>query len=393
METQPNKPVRSGSRSLAVVLVFVAAGAALSWLWLRPTADAKSASASAERPAPVVTASVTAGPLVVEERYFAELRAVTDAELTAGEPGRVRQVLVREGDRVKRGQVLLVLDSGLVRAEARRASAANSQAAAQLEQAKREAERFKELGKETVVSTTEVESKATQADVVAAQRAGSEAQVSVMRERLARHRIVAPFDGVIARRTVDPGDWLDPGRTALALVTDDRVEVFVRVPPKLLDRVADLANAEARVVKDDRSVVAKVVGQVNALDPTTRTALVRLRPTEEAKWLRAGDTAQVAFRVPVGGGVVVPRDALVYGVAEVRVIELVDGKAVPVVVKVLASSGQSAIVQSDALAPGDPIVVRGNERLRPGQLLSASSTKASPAGSAAPGASSGADNP
>jgi RND family efflux transporter MFP subunit len=318
---------------------------------------------------------------LVDQRFYAELRAVTDAELTAGEAGRVRTVSVREGDRVKRGDVLLVLDSGLVRAEARRATAAKTQAEAVLEQAKREAVRFKQLGKETIVSETEVESKTSQAEVVDAVRQGSEAQVSVMRERLARHKIVAPFDGVIARRNVHPGDWLDPGRTALSLVTDGRVEVFVRVPPSLLDSIGSLQDAQARIEKNGKSVTAVVAGQVNALDPTTRTALVRLRPSEEAPWLRAGDTAEVAFRVPVTGGVIVPRDALVYGVAEVRVIKLVAGKAVPMKVKVLATNAQSASVQAEGLSVQDTIVTRGNERLRPGQPLVTSSAFAAPAGS------------
>ncbi|HMR05621.1 MAG TPA: efflux RND transporter periplasmic adaptor subunit [Polyangiaceae bacterium] len=380
MDPNAPPPARAATRSLAVVLLVVFAGAALTWLWLRPRSAEKQA-AAAERPAPVVTANATPGPLLVEERYYAELRAVTDAELTAGEAGRVRSVSVREGDRVKRGDVLLVLDAGLVRAEARRASAAKTQAVAELEQAKREAERFKRLGKETVVSETEVESKASQAEVVDAVRQGSEAQVSVMRERLARHKIVAPFDGVIARRNVHPGDWLDPGRTALSLVTDGRVEVFVRVPPSLLDRVGKLENAEARVIKNGKVVAAVVAGQVNALDPTTRTALARLRPSEDAPWLRAGDTAEVAFRVPVAGGVVVPRDALVYGVAEVRVIKWVDGKATPITVQVLGVSESGAMVRGEGLSNQDPVVTRGNERLRPGQALTTDTTFAAPSGS------------
>ena len=384
-QPQPNSAT-AAPRSLVVVLLVVAALAAASFIWLRPRADDKTPP-TAERPAPVVTARIAAGPLLVEERYYAELRAVTDAELTGGEAGRVRRVLVREGDRVKRGDVLLVLDAGLVRAESRRAKAAKAQAVAELEQAKREAERFKKLGKETVVSETEVESKESKAEVVDAVRQGSEANLSVMRERLARHRIIAPFDGVIARRNVHPGDWLEPGKAALSLVTDDRVEVFVRVPPGLLDRAGSLEKVEARVEKEGKSAAAEVVGQVNALEAATRTALVRLRTTESAPWLRAGDTAHVSFRVPIRGGLVVPRDALVYGVADVRVMKIANSKATPVPVEVLASSGDKAMIKGKGLTLSDSIVVRGNERLRPGQSVVPA------AGSAAPAASAGVPPP
>lgn len=349
------------------------------WWWLRPRSDGE-AKAAPERPAPVVLSKVTSGPLWMEQPYYAELRAVTDAELTAGEPGRVTKVMVREGDRVRRGDVLLTMDAGLVRAEARRAVAEKAQTAAELEQAKRDAKRFEELGKETVVSTTEVESKVSRAQAMEAERQGKEAQISVMRERLQRHRIVAPFDGVIAKRLVDPGDWLDAGRAALALVTDNRVEVFVRVPPELLDRAGDLSKVDVRVEKNGRSVPVEVVGQVNVLEQTTRTALLRLRTKEAASWLRAGDTVNAVFRVAISGGVVVPRDALVQGVAETRVMKVVDNKAVSVIVKVLAQSGSRALVTAPELALGNAVVTRGNERLRPGQPLAPA-----PAASALPG--------
>lgn len=377
----PAPPVRAASRSLWLVLALLAAGALGLWLWLGRTGK-NAASAAPERPAPVAVSSAAPGPLEVVERYFGELRAVTDAALGAGEAGRVVRVHVREGDRVKKGQVLLELDAGLVRAEASRARAQANQSDVELEQAERDAKRAAELGKESIVSKTEIESAQTRAEAVAASKRGAKASVQVIRERIARHRIVAPFDGVIARRNADPGDWLTPGFAALSLVTDDRVEIFARVPPGLLDRLGNLDSASARIEKDGDSVAATVAGVVGALDPATRTALVRLRPNEQKPWLRAGDTAHAAFTVTRMGGLVVPRDALVYGVADVRVIKVVDGKAVPAKVTVTAAAENRALVQSKELGAGDTIVVRGNERLRPGQSVAVAPAGSTPAPSA-----------
>jgi multidrug efflux pump subunit AcrA (membrane-fusion protein) len=66
-------------------------------------------------------------------------------------------------------------------------------------------------------------------------------------------------------------------------------------------------------------------------------------------------------------GVVVPRDALVYGAVGVRVVRVEDGKATPVGVEVIATVDDQALVRGEGLAAGDSVVTRGNERLRPGQ--------------------------
>jgi hypothetical protein len=118
---------------------------------------------------------------------------------------------------------------------------------------------------------------------------------------------------------------------------------------------------------------------VGVLAADTRTMRVRLQPRQRPDWLLAGMAVDVEFAVTLdsdllgAGGVLVPRDALVRGPVRVRVIKYVDGEAEPVQVTVLGTAEDRALVRPDpdqpSLAVGDRIVVRGNERLRPGQPL------------------------
>jgi multidrug efflux pump subunit AcrA (membrane-fusion protein) len=109
---------------------------------------------------------------------------------------------------------------------------------------------------------------------------------------------------------------------------------------------------------------------VRALDPTTRTAKLRLVPEEVPPWLMAGSSVEVAFAIERDGeGVVVPRDALVLGAVDTRVFEVVDGQAQPIVVEVVATANEEALVVGSGLEVGDQVVIRGNERLRPGQAV------------------------
>lgn len=321
-----------------------------------------------ERPAsPVQVAPARDGELTLERTYLGMVRSEGRASLAAGADGQVTEVAVREGDRVEAGAVLLRVDGDLARADLTAARATARRTAAEREQAERDAERFAAAGSRAV-STTEIERAATTADTLEAQGAAARAAVSRARETLSRHRVVAPFAGVIASRSVDPGDWVSTGTVVLELVADEATQVLARVEPELLEDV-DVGH-EATLTRGARSVSARVVGVVRALDPTTRTAQLRLRPTEPAPWLLPGATADVRLSiVHAGDGVIVPRDALVPGVAQTRVVRAVDGAAQPVNVEVVEAGAEEVRVRGEGLSAGDSLVVRGNDRLRPGQPI------------------------
>lgn len=316
-------------------------------------------------PAPVEVVECRAGDLALERTYLGIVRARARAELAAGAEGAVVEVAVREGDRVEAGDLLLRIDPALARASLSAAQASERRMHAEREQAARDAQRFAAAGP-SAVSTTEIERAATQESSLAAQREAARAEVQRARESLDRHRVVAPFAGVIASRTVDPGDWVGAGTTVLELVADTDTEVLVRVDPALLDDVA--VGSEATLARGARRAPARVVGVVPALDPATRTAQLRLAPSEPTPWLLAGSTVDVVVPIVHGGdGVLVPRDALVPGVAQTRIVRVVDGVAQPVVVEVVELGTTDARVRAEGLSVGDAVVTRGNDRLRPDQ--------------------------
>ena len=299
------------------------------------------------------------------------VRAAARAELAAGADGEVTEVAVSEGDHVGRGQVLVRIDPRLARAELRAAQAATQAATTDQEQAARDAERFSMAGNR-IASALEIERAGSSARALEAVQQSRAADVSRARASLSRHTVTAPFDGVVASRRVDPGDWVSPGTPAVELVADSTLEIFVRVEPDLLADVE--VGAAATLVRGAREVAARVEGVVRALDPETRTAQLRLLLTEDAPpWLLAGATVDVVFEIRhEGEGVLVPRDALVEGIAQTRVVLLEDGQAKPIDVEVLERGLTEARVRSQGQTPlpaGTRVVTRGNERLRPGQTV------------------------
>jgi RND family efflux transporter MFP subunit len=315
--------------------------------------------------ADVEVAQATDGLLHARFVLLGETRALSRATLGAGASGEVRDVRVREGDRVSRGDLLVGIDPDLSRSSLRTAEAARARTLEELAQAEREAERLSAAG-DQAVAAVEVERARSLRESLIAQRASAEAAIAGARESLARHRVVAPFDGVVARRAVDPGDWVTAGTAVVDLVGDRAVEVLARATPEI--GLALEEGHPATLLRGGERVNARVVGVVRAIDPATRTVQVRVEPIDVPEWLVPGTVVDVEVALErAGEGVLVPRDALVVGVVESRVMTIVDGVAKPVRVEVLDRGTTHVRVRGEGLVAGTVVAVRGNDRLFPDQ--------------------------
>ncbi len=312
----------------------------------------------------VEVAEAREGTLQTPQSFLGDVRALERAELAAGATGEVKEVTVREGDHVGVSTILVQVDSGAARARLRAAEGARNEARATLDEAESQVARLQRVS-EGVVAEHELEQAQARMRAATARHESLAAAADEAAAIYSQHRVRAPFTGVVAARRVDVGDWVSPGQRVLDLVSSDAVEVVVSVPPHVAPAltVGDVATLNAVP-----PVPGSIAGIVPALDPTTRTVLVRVVPEEKGA-LMPGSSVQVVFDVATQQGIVVPRDALVLGPAGARIAEMVDGKAVLVSVEVLATSADEAVVRADELKSGDSVVVKGNERLRPGQDL------------------------
>lgn len=319
-------------------------------------------------PALVKSAVLEDKPLVVRWTLMGEVEAEARAQMSAGADGELRRVLVKEGDRVKKGQLLANVDPSVARATMQASEALREQAQVQSKQAVRDAERFKEAGSK-LVTGLEIERATSQAKALQAQGAGLVAEADRARAELSRHRLIAPFDGVVTQRLADPGDWVQQGAVLLEVVSQKPPEIFVRANAELLNYVEPGKSAVLR--RGDNEVQASVRGVVRALDRNTRTITLRLSPDDDAPWLLAGSTVdaivEASIREP--GTIVIPRDALVMGAVNQRVFQLLQDKVEAVVVEVVHRSDEELLVRAAALKVGDKVIVRGNERLVPGQRV------------------------
>jgi RND family efflux transporter MFP subunit len=173
---------------------------------------------------------------------------------------------------------------------------------------------------------------------------------------------------VLAKHT-SVGEWLSPGSAVADVAMDGAVDVVVEAPQAILGFQAKGAEVELSVA--GRSLKGVITAVIPKGDVATRTFPVKVRVTNDGS-LAQGMEARVRLASGVEAkAVLVPRDAVVQAFGAYVVWLVQGGAAVQVPVQVQAYVGMEAAVAGQGFGPGMDVVVKGNERLRPGQPVMA----------------------
>lgn len=326
-------------------------------------------------PAVTVTRAGDAGVVPVL-RYTGTVTAERDAALSPRVAGLVSAVRVEDGDAVKRGAVLLELDATLAKLSLDQSRAALEEARVRLKDQVRLRDDAAALVAANNIAKTQALTLAAEADMAAAAVRRLEAEAARQAEVVARHKLVAPFDGVVRRRIAEVGEWVDSSAPVIELVTLSPVRLDVQVPQ---ERYPVVKPGQAVTVELDafpgETFAGKVRARVPASDPASRTFLVRVVLEGTGGRVIPGMSGALGLRLPATGGVTVPRDAVIRGSDGANRVWTVTpgetagtGKATARVVTLgTAQDGRVAI--RTGLAAGALVVVRGNENLREGQAV------------------------
>lgn len=336
------------------------------------------------RPAAVQVDPVSVVEVAETQALIARLVAVNESTVATRIPGIVAEVAVNVGDRVAKGQTVAELDRELLAIELEGAEATLLQAEAGLNAAQANVdlanqvyERTTRLRGSAAFSQGRFEDLAKELARANAELARAEAALAVARSGLATARyreenatIRAPFDGVVIARLANAGDYVQAGGPVVRVLDDRTLEVEADVPTEIVAAL-DPGDTVSAIVDDGTLGRATVRAVVPSESPSTRTRPVRFTVEFEAtdKPLAAGQSVTVL--APVGDpreALSVSKDALVQQAGGWIVYVVEEGAAAPRRVRVGAAIGGRFEVEGE-VSPGDLVVVRGNERLRPGQPL------------------------
>ena len=378
-------------------------------------------------PAPVTTAVAEGGAFSKPVNVTGTVEAMASTVLSSEVDGYLADLLVDEGDAVTEGQVLaqiralpyrFVLEQAeaLARADEERlrelrqgtraediamakANFAKAEVAAEI--ANKNYTRSQSLLDKKIISVEEFDEaherweeaqavleveKATYERALAGSReeeiaaaearaAASKAQAAVAKDRLERTTIRAPFDGVITAKHTEVGSWVSVGEGVFDLDTTSRVRVRVDIPETYYGQI--VIGSEMTITFDsvpNQTFVGMVTKKIPRASGRSRAFPIKVDLDNREGRLASGMLARVMLETPHSGesSVIVPRDALVpRGPNHILVrVQDQDGQPIAEILPVKPGRyfGEAVEVFGD-LRAGDRVVVRGNERLRPGQPL------------------------
>lgn len=316
-------------------------------------------------PALVVTAKVQKGAVAPQASFIGTLYFVEESDVAAEVAGLVEEVAVQEGDPVEKGQVLVRLTSDLLDKEIAAARAQLEAAKADHEFARLEYTRTEQLFRSETVHEGEYDSKRLTAKSLEAKVSAEQARLSRLLLERKKKTIKAPYEGEVLSRKVYRGEWVAAGAVVMELARVDEFDVVVNVPAAIHAQVSP--GHEAIVETGGRKLDGRVHAAVLKGDVATRTFPVRIR-VKNPGGLAEGMEARV--RLATGDKVeslIVPRDAVISSMGKLVVFTVQEGAAQPVPVDVVGYEGLDAGIAGLGLEPGMDVVVKGNERLRPGQ--------------------------
>ena len=260
----------------------------------------------------------------------ARRQATVSAKIT----GKVAEVLIEEGMRVKEGDVLARLDDieakaqlALAKAQLTATRAQLAEIRAQLVQAERDLTRQQGLADRQLISTQALEAARTQRDMLRARLASTEEQIRMAQEsvgvaqvQLDNTVVRAPFSGVVVAKAAQPGEIISPGggftRTGIGTIVDmDSLEIQVDVNEAFINRVTPGQPVEAML---NAYPAWKLPGEVIAIIPTAdrskATVKVRIAIKQRDPRIVPDMGVRVAFLDPqpaqLTSGVLVPTEAV-----------------------------------------------------------------------------------
>ncbi len=355
-------------------------------------------SREARRPSrvPVAVATVETRSVPWEWEATGTVEPVASADVTAQVGGIVTRVAFREGDDVRAGAPLVLLDRRPFAAQVDQAEAVLSRDRAQARNAKLELERAEALARQQVIADSELEDKRTSTDALLANVRADSALLARARLDYANATVRAPISGRTGRLRVHVGDVVrpsDPTNPVVSIHQLRPIRVAFTIPQTDLEALRGERRAGVRVLATtEASDTAWAVGQLafvdHEVDAATGTVLLKgeFANTDGALW--PGAFARVRLRLrDEAGAIVVPAAAV--GTSQsgsysyvLRPDSTVEMRSVKV-----ARTWRGLAVIAFGLRPGEQVVTDGQVRLSPGAratIRPAPATGAPAAGEARP---------
>ena len=369
-------------------MLLVVALAVWSWFGRKPAAAIPK-----HPPAiPVDVATVARADVPVYLEGLGTVQAFYTVTITARVDGQIDKVAFKEGQDVKKGDLLVQIDPRPYQAALGVAIATRDKDRAQLANAHRDMERYTELAPEDLASKQTVDTQKALIDQLAAQLERDEAAIDNARTQVDYTTIRSPIDGRLGIRQVDPGNNVHASdTTGMVVVTQlEPISVIFSLPEEAfgelsaaLARGTVKATALSRDGKEmlDQGSVALIDNQI---DQTTGTIRVKATLPNKQRHLWPGEFVNMRVQTQMQHqAVTVPAAALERGPDGLFAYVVQPDSTIAVAPLTTGAQTGDVVVVEKGLAAGDRVVTSNHYRLQPGSLIRPNAPKVAKSGEGA----------
>ena len=336
-------------------------------------------------PVKVTVQPVVLADAVYYDEYPATVSPLNQVDLRPQVSGFITGVYFKDGDRIKKRQLLYSIDAQLYAANYQQAVAGLKVQEANLNKAQKDANRFHELDKNDAVAKQLVDNADAALEVARKQADASRANIQAVQTNVKYTKVYAPFDGVIGISAVKTGAAVTAGQTLLNSISSDKeLAVDFNIDQKEIYRFTKFMN-EKPAATDSIFTLAfgndiyPYPGKISLLDravnPQTGTIKARLIFPNNKNLLIAGMNGTV--RVKNNGAaqsILIPYKAVTEQLGEFFVYVPNDSNKVSQRKLVLGKQIGINVIVKEGLKNGEKVVVEGVQNLREGAMINTTST-------------------
>lgn len=311
----------------------------------------------AANPAQAAAMSVEAAvirPQVLDDKVIASgtVLANEEVELRSEISGKITRILFREGKRVRKGDLLLKINDSELQAQLRKSDY-------QIKLAEEKERRQRKQLELEAISQEAYDTALNELNVL-------KSEAELIRARIEKTEIRAPFDGYIGLKFVSEGSYISPSSEIATLINRNPVKIDFSVPEKYADEVHIGDKIVFTAQSSDSEYEGKIYAIEPRIDPATRSLRMRGIYENRSGEILPGSFVEVRLVLhSIQNALLIPTEALIPDLSGQKVFLLENGKAALHSVRIGIRTN-SSIQITDGIQPGDTLITTGIQQLRPG---------------------------
>ncbi len=313
----------------------------------------------------VEVTTLTKGEVNPLQEFIGNVKFAKKSLIAAQNSGIVKKINFEVGDEVKKGKVLLQIDSDLLQAQINAAKSNLANAKVRVSNSQKDYARYKKLLASKTITQKEYDDMFLKNNSSVSNREVLEARLKELEINFQKKKIKAPFSGVIITKNINLAEWANAGQTIATIVNPSRLEFIFNIPLNVVNGLK-LGNTYD-VLLSNKTIKAKLDSIIPNGDKLTRTFPVRFKANIKNTFVFEGQEVKVKLSQNAKKqAFILPRDAVIKRFGQ-NVIFIVDKKSTVKMmpVQIVGYTGTKVAIKAKGLIEGMRIVSKGNERIFP----------------------------